>query len=184
MELLWDKCSTNAIWDYYAVFHSVNIRTDLQLMRPDHICSAGIPPRMESLAGKLLTTTATHHQRIPTLYSHAQLDRCFLSSYQSHTRYLHLEFSFSGNVAAFGKKISSMLVPLFSWFHLMWLYSHRRRVTKHSTLPRMQDFQCWNQESPGKTGLVGHPNMLLIGNDTKLLSNLRKFPSEACSIKY
>lgn len=43
-ELLWDKCSTNAILDYYSELHSVNVKTDLQLMRPDHIWTARIPP--------------------------------------------------------------------------------------------------------------------------------------------
>ena len=43
-ELLGDKYSTNAILDYYSEFHSVNIRTELQLMRPDHMSMARSHP--------------------------------------------------------------------------------------------------------------------------------------------
>lgn len=52
-KLLGDKRSTNAILDYYSELYSVNIRTDPQLMRPDHICAAAIPPEDRKPAWKI-----------------------------------------------------------------------------------------------------------------------------------
>lgn len=130
------KCSTNAILDYYSELRSVNIRTDLQLMRPDHICTAGIPPE----DGKPVHQTNTLLEKLCFVWSRTT-QRCFLNCYQSLTPAL-----------TFGVTASVVMLLPSRRKSLQWLgpcsadptpydfLSHHGRVTKHPALPRMQGF--------------------------------------------
>lgn len=139
-ELLGDKYSTNAILDYYSEFHSVNIRTELQLMRLDHMSMA----RSHSEDRKPVWKIPDHQTNTIlnfALYGHTQLNRCFLNCYQGLTRGTQIwSYSFSGDVAPFQKKISPMVRTFFSWSLSRRLSPHHSRVTKYPTLLRIQDF--------------------------------------------
>lgn len=115
-ELLWDKCSTNAILNYYLELHSVNVRTDLQLMRSDHICWAEIPLGTESLSEKC-RPPHWHIAGEPLLYmvTHNLTD-AFVTALSLTPGACVWSYSFSSNIAPFQEEISSIVVASFSWF--------------------------------------------------------------------
>lgn len=158
-ELLWDKCSTNAILAYCAKLHSVNVRTDLQLMRPDHICPAGIPPGMKSQSGKFPTSkpitgglyTATHDST---------------DALVTALRVLHqaLVFGVTASVATLlglQRKTSSVVLASSSWFHFMWLYSHHIKWPVVPVFPECRTFSAEIKV------VLGKPSQLLTQHITK-----------------
>lgn len=115
-KLLWDKCSTNAILNYYLELHSVNVRTGLQLMRPGSICWAEIPLGIESQSEKMPTTTLTHCWRTSALYGHTQPTDASVTAVSLTPGACIWSYSFSSNIAPFQKEISSIVTASFSWF--------------------------------------------------------------------
>ena len=145
-ELLWDKCSTNAILAYYSELHSVNVRTDLPLMRPDHIYPAGIPPGIEGHSGKFPTTKPITGE----LYTvtHNSTD-AFITA----LRVLHQALA-CGVTASGATLLHSVATASFSSFHFLWLYSHHRKVTSRPSFPECRTFNAEIQIVLGKPSQV------------------------------